>query len=71
MGNGPVLQNTSGLIDGITMGELRRIMSEALDKALDKSFDELKKKLKRMSETTDRMLRATDHHLAGLEHDAR
>ena len=53
------------------MGELRRIMSEALDKALDKSFNELKENLDRMSETTNRMLRATYQRLAGAEHDAR
>ena len=53
------------------MVELRRIISEALDKALDKSFDELKKDLDRMPETYDRMLKATDQRSAGLEQDAR
>ena len=66
-GNGPVPQDTSGLLGGITVGELRRIISEALDK----SFDELKKNLDRMSETIDRMLRGTYQRLAGAEHDAR
>ena len=42
-GNGPIPQDTSGLLGRTTMGELRRIMSEALDNALDKSFDGLKK----------------------------
>ena len=69
--NAPVPQNISGLLGGITMGELRRIMSEGLDKALDKSFDELKKNLDIMSETTEKMLRATEKRLAVLEHDAR
>ena len=71
MGNGPVPQDTSGLLGGITIGKLRRIMSEALDKALDKHFDESKKSMNRMSETTAKMLRATDQRLAGLENDVR
>ena len=55
MDNGPGSQDTSELLGGIATGELRRIMSEARDQ----HFDELKKHLDRMSETTDRMLRAT------------
>ena len=49
VGNGPVPQDIYiyGLLGRITMGDLHRIMSEALDKALDKSFDELKKNLDR------------------------
>ena len=53
------------------MGELRRITSEALDIVLEKHFHELKKNLDRMSETTDRMLRATNQRLANAEHDSR
>ena len=71
VGSGLVLQDTSGLLRGITVGGLRRIMSDALEKALDKYFDELKKNLDKMSETTDKMLRAANHRLASLEHDAR
>ena len=51
VGSGPVPQDTSGLLDRNAMRGLRRTMSEALDKALEN--------LDRMSETTDRMLRAT------------
>ena len=50
VGSGPVPQDTSELLDGNAMRGLSRIMSEALDKALEN--------LDRMSETTDRMLRA-------------
>ena len=34
-GNGHVPQDTYAKLDGITLEELRRIMSEALDKAFD------------------------------------
>ena len=66
VGNGSVLQDKSG-IGGITMEEVRRIMSEVLDK----SFDELDKHLDRMLELTDKLLRAIYQYLAALEHDAR
>ena len=49
------------------MWELRRIMSEALDK----SFDELKQNLDSMSEITDMTLKATYQRLAGAKYDAR
>ena len=42
-----------------------------MSEALDKYFDEVKRKLDRLSEITDRMLRVTDQRLAGLEPDAR
>ena len=45
-------------------------MPEALDKALDKSFENLETNLDRMSETIDRMLRASDQRLAAIKHDA-
>ena len=35
-GSVPVPQDTSGLLGGITIEEIRRIMSEALDKSFDK-----------------------------------
>ena len=66
-GNDPVPQDASGLLAEIIMGELRRTISEA---AVDKSFDELKENLGTMSETIDRMLRATDQCLTATEHDA-
>ena len=42
-----------------------------MSEAIDKSFDELGKNLEKMSELTDKLLRATDRRLASLEHDAR
>ena len=54
MGNGPVSQDRSRWLSGITMAEICRIVSAVLDKP----FDELEKNLDRMSEITDRMLRA-------------
>ena len=60
-------QHTSGLLGGIKVEELRRIVSEASDN----HFDELEENLDTMSEITDRMLRATDQRLGYLEHDAR
>ena len=65
-----VPQDTSELLGGITRGEIRRMMSEVLDKALDKSFDEMKINLDSMSENIDRILRATDQRSAGADHDA-
>ena len=50
---------------GITMEQLRRIMSEVIDK----SFDKLDKQLNRMSKLTS-MLRAIDPCLADFEHKA-
>ena len=70
-GTAPVPQDTSELFCGITMEELGRIMSVALNKALDKSFDEMKENLDMISETTDRVLRAIYQRLAGAEYDDR
>ena len=67
MGNGPVSQDRSRLLSGIAIAEICRIVSGALDK----SFDEMEKNLDRMSEITDRLLRAIYQRLAGLKHDAR
>ena len=64
--NGPVSQETSGIC-GITMEEIRRIISGALGKY----FDELEKNLDRISDITNMLLRATAQRLAGAEHDAR
>ena len=64
-GNDLVPQDTSGLGE-ITMEELRRIIFEATDK----SFEKLVKQLDRMPELTGMLLRATNQHLAGLEHEA-
>ena len=55
-GNGPVTQDTNVMLDGITLEELRPIMSEALDKAFD--------------EPTENMRRASQC-LTGLEQEAR
>ena len=35
-GNGPFPQDTSGLLGGFTLEEIRRIMSEAKDKTFNK-----------------------------------
>ena len=59
-GNGPVPHNTFGLA-GITMVEIRRIMSEALEKFFDKYYG-LKPGYPKEKNT--------DQCLASLEHDA-
>ena len=53
--NGPVSLDTSGIC-GITMEQIRRILSGALEKY----FDELEKSLDRISDITNMLLRATD-----------
>ena len=60
--NEPVSQDTYRLIGGITMEDLRRIMSETLDEAFDK-YNGLKPEYLKEKNTNQR--------LAGLEHDAR
>ena len=62
-GNGPVRQDTSGLLGGITLGEIRRIIPEVLDGSFN-TFFELKPE-------NPKKMRVTDQHLAGLEQDAR
>ena len=62
-GNGPIPQDTSELFGGITQEEIRRIMSEALDK----SFDNLSK----LKPENLKDMRATRQRLAGLEQDTR
>ena len=42
-GNGPVPQDISGLLGGITLGELRRIKSGVKDKGLDDTMDKIQK----------------------------
>ena len=66
-GSGPVPQDTSRLLGGITMNEISKVVS----KVLNKSSDEWEKNLDRMSEITDKMLTAINQCSAGLEHDAR
>ena len=59
--NDPVPLDTSGLLDEITMEEIRRIMSEALDKSSDKYYG-LRPKYSKKN---------INQRLAGLEHEAR
>ena len=61
-GNSSAPQDTSGL-GGITVEELRRIMSEAIDKSFDKGTSHFGLKLEYPKNTNQR--------LAGLEHGAR
>ena len=42
-GNGYVPQDTYAKLDGITLEELRRIMSEALDKAFDEPTENMRR----------------------------
>ena len=42
-GNGHVPQDTYAKLDGITLEELRRIMSEALDKAFDEPTENMRR----------------------------
>ena len=43
-GNGPVPQDAYVMLGGITLVELRRVTSEALDKAFDKHFGQKARK---------------------------
>ena len=65
-GNVPVSQDKSGL-GGVTMEELRRITSGAIDNC----FDKLMNNLDRVSELNGRLLRTTDQRLAGLAYEGR
>ena len=58
----PVPQDTSGLLGGITPEEIRRTVSEALDKSFDNFYG---RKLENPKE-----MRATRQRSAGLEQDA-
>ena len=54
--NGPIPQDSYGILGGITLEELRQIMSETMGKA----FEEFKENLRRINQ-----------HLTTLEQDAR
>ena len=62
-GNGPVFQDASGLLGGITLEEILQIWSEVLDKSFD-NFCEL-------DPENPKEMRATRQRLAGLEQDVR
>ena len=62
VGNGRVTQDTSGLLDGITLKSLRRIMFEALEKYFDNFYG--------LKSENSKEMRATRQRLAGLEQDA-
>ena len=55
-GNGPILQDAYVLLGGTTLEDLRRIISDALDKTFDKPTENM---------------RRTNQRLAGLEQEAR
>ena len=55
-GNGPIPQDAYVMLGGIKLKELRRIMSEALDKAFDKPAE---------------MIERANRRLASLKRDAR
>ena len=61
-GNSPVPQDAYVMLGGITVVKLRRVMSEALDKAVNKHFGPKPKNSEEM--------RATDQRLAELLHGA-
>ena len=62
-GNDPVPQDAYVMLDGTTLVELRRVMSEALYKAFDKHFGQ--------KTENPEVMRATDQRSAGPELDAR
>ena len=62
-GNSPVLHDTSGLLGGVTLEEIRRIMSKALDKSFDNFYG--------LKPGNSKEMRATHQGLAGLDHHAR
>ena len=67
-GNGPVPQDTSGLSGGVTLEKLRRIMSEAKDKAFDAQSGLKPENPEKLIETRQRSVgleqdgTATSHH---------
>ena len=62
-GNDPVPQDTSGLLGGITLEELRPTVSKALVRPFDKYYG--------LKLENPREMKATYQRLAGAEHDAR
>ena len=62
-GNVPIPQDTSGLLGGIPLEEIRQMMSEALDKPFDSLYG--------LKPESPKKMRATDQRLAGLKHNAR
>ena len=62
-GNGPVPQDTSGLLGRITLEEIHRIMSEVLDKSFDNFYG--------LKPENPKEMRVTYQRLAGVKHNAR
>ena len=62
-GNDPLLQDTCGSLGWITLEEIRRIMSEALEKSFDNFY--------RLNTENLKEMRATRQRSASLEQDAR
>ena len=62
-GNGPVPQDACAMLGGIIVVELRRVMSEALDKAFDKHFEQKPENLEE--------IKTSDQRSVSLEQDAR
>ena len=61
-GNDPVPQYTSGLLGGIKLEEIRRMLYEALGKSFDNLYG--------LKYETSKEIGAKNQRLAGLEHDA-
>ena len=64
-GNGPIPQDAYVMLSGVTLKDLRRIMSDAVDKAFDKHFGRKPENLEEMKATDQRSTspeQATSRH---------